>query len=48
MSCEVAELLFQAHANYSTWSIDFVLITERSYIELAFTGVLNIFADRLF
>ena len=25
MSCEVAALPFQAHANYGTWSIDFVL-----------------------
>jgi hypothetical protein len=23
MSCEVAALPFQAHANYGTWSIDF-------------------------
>ena len=23
MSCEVAVLLFQAHGNYGTWSIDF-------------------------
>ena len=23
MSCEVAALLFQAHANYETWTIDF-------------------------
>ena len=23
MSCEVAALQFQAHANYGTWSIDF-------------------------
>ena len=23
MSCEVTALLFQAHANYGTWSIDF-------------------------
>ena len=23
MSCEVASLPFQAHANYGTWSIDF-------------------------
>ena len=25
MSCEVADLSFQAHANYGTWSIDFAL-----------------------
>ena len=25
MSCEVAALPFQAHANYGTWSIDFVV-----------------------
>ena len=26
MSCEVAALLFQAHANYGTWSIDFACL----------------------
>ena len=25
MSCEVAALLFQAHANYGTWSVDFAI-----------------------
>ena len=25
MSCEMAALPFQAHANYGTWSIDFVI-----------------------
>ena len=25
MSCEVAALPFQAHANYGTWSIDFAI-----------------------
>ena len=28
MSCEVAALPFQAHANYGTWSIDFALYDE--------------------
>ena len=28
MSCEVAALPFQAHANYGTWSIDFALYHE--------------------
>ena len=31
MSCEMAELPFQAHANYGTWSIDFdpyILVIE--------------------
>ena len=27
MSCEVAALRFQAHANYGPWSIDFALCT---------------------
>ena len=39
MSCEVAELPFQAHANYGTWSIDFenrrtVLILLALYINI--------------
>ena len=28
MSCKVATLPFQAHANYGTWSIDFALYDE--------------------
>ena len=28
MSCEVAALPFQVHANYGTWSIDFGFIME--------------------
>ena len=30
MSCDVASLPFQAHANYGTWSIDFGSNTEKN------------------
>ena len=52
MSCEWAALLFQAHANYGTWSIDFGLTIVLSTIwnletyiaklQLAFHGSLYV------
>ena len=32
--CEVAELSFQANANYGTWSIDFALYKQIKYVSL--------------
>ena len=37
MSCDVATLPFQAHANYGTWSMDFEPIKKKK-----FTGFLDL------
>ena len=41
MSCEVAALPFQAHANYGTWSIDFDQNTETWIYQSQFEECFN-------
>ena len=36
MSCEVAALSFQTHANYGTWSIDFAFLYDILMIWISF------------
>ena len=42
MSCDVAALPFEAHANYGTWSIDFEYALVILYLPQALNLIINI------
>ena len=48
MSCEVAALPFQAHANYGTWSIDFGWVSLLyANIQICYIQLHRIYAKRV-
>ena len=42
MSCDVAALPFQAHANYGTWSIDFSAKIQKPTALILFLSVFDL------
>ena len=45
MSCEVAALPFQVHANYGTWSIDFDKLEPLEKYEMSKKKMINYASD---